>query len=90
MGAPTPTETGSAVIGRRWSSRSAASDGGGRTIIVVGGTGLYLQALLYGLVVPDDRGMVLRLRREADNVPSAELYDARRCDLVCRTASDRP
>ena len=43
----------------------------GRTIIVVGGTGLYLQALLHGLApVPDVPAEVrLRLRAEAESVP---------------------
>jgi tRNA dimethylallyltransferase len=48
----------------------------GRTVIVVGGTGLYLQALLHGLApVPDVPVEVrTRLRTEAEGVPPAELH----------------
>ena len=47
-----------------------------RTIIVVGGTGLYIQALLQGLApVPDvPAGLRERLRAEAEGVPPAELH----------------
>jgi tRNA dimethylallyltransferase len=54
----------------------ARSMAAGRTVIVVGGTGLYIQALLQGLApVPDVPAEVrLRLRAEAQRLPPAELH----------------
>ena len=48
----------------------------GRAVIVVGGTGLYIQALLHGLApVPDvPAELRSRLRAEAEDLPPAELH----------------
>lgn len=48
----------------------------GRTVVVVGGTGLYIQALLHGLAPVPEIPAVVReqLRGEAEGVPPPELH----------------
>lgn len=54
----------------------AEATAAGRPVIVVGGTGLYIQSLLQGLApVPDvPADLRLRLRAEAEGLPPAELH----------------
>lgn len=61
----------------------------GRTVLVVGGTGFYLKALIHGLFEkgPSDPAVRRRLKREAESQGAAVL--ARRLQMIDSTAAAR-